>query len=63
MDSSAGVSQVEQAGLDDSLKAADEGVAGVKGDGQISVLNHQLDKGILNWSERGRKKSREGQCL
>lgn len=34
------------------MKAEDEGVGRVKDDEQIPGLNHQLNKGILNWPER-----------
>lgn len=54
-----------EAGLADCLKAGDEGLGEVKDDAHISDLNYQLDKGVLNRSERkrGGQGTREGWCL
>lgn len=42
----------------DCLKAEDEGLGEVKDDAHISDLNYQLDKGVLNCSERKRGRAR-----
>lgn len=47
-------SGVREARPADCLKAEDEGLGEVKDDAHISDLNDQLDKGVLNCSERKR---------